>query len=176
MAEDYEVGYGKPPEQTRFKKGQSGNPKGRAKGTRNFSTDVKSTLNAEVRVTRDGRPHKISTQEALLLRLREKALSGDARTLDRMIALAQTYNNGELAQTYQSSADDLFLLDILKSRILSGAAGPARTTKKSETAPEKSDSRPGDDNVISHGIDRSRAPKKRSGNVPRRRLNIEKKG
>lgn len=31
----YEVGYGKPPEATRFKPGKSGNPKGRPKGSRN---------------------------------------------------------------------------------------------------------------------------------------------
>ncbi len=32
---DYAVGFGKPPEATRFKKGSSGNPKGRPKGSRN---------------------------------------------------------------------------------------------------------------------------------------------
>jgi len=31
----YEVGYGKPPKQTRFAAGKSGNPKGRPKGAKN---------------------------------------------------------------------------------------------------------------------------------------------
>ncbi|MGJ3627161.1 DUF5681 domain-containing protein [Sphingomonas sp. MMS24-JH45] len=32
----YEVGYGKPPIHARFQKGQSGNPKGRKKGSKNL--------------------------------------------------------------------------------------------------------------------------------------------
>ena len=94
---DYEVGYGKPPEQSRFKPGQSGNPKGRPKGVRNFKTDVQTTLKAPVKVIRGGKPRNVSTQEASLLRLREKALGGDARALDRLLGFAQAYNNEELS-------------------------------------------------------------------------------
>jgi len=35
---DYEVGYGQPPHHTRFKKGQSGNPRGRPCGSNNLKT------------------------------------------------------------------------------------------------------------------------------------------
>ena len=80
----------------RFKSGQSGYPKGRPKGVRNFKTDVKATLKAPVKLTRDGKPRKVSTQEAMLLRLREKALSGDPRARSAVYRLAQTYNNEEL--------------------------------------------------------------------------------
>lgn len=43
---DYEVGYGKPPAETQFRKGQSGNPGGRPKGARNRTNSVPA-LNEE---------------------------------------------------------------------------------------------------------------------------------
>jgi Family of unknown function (DUF5681) len=45
---DYEVGYGKPPRHTRFKKGQSGNPRGRPNGSKNLSTLLSETLSEPV--------------------------------------------------------------------------------------------------------------------------------
>jgi len=98
MGKDYEVGYGKPPKETRFKKGQSGNPKGRPRGSRNFKTDLLDTLKAPVQLKEKGRPKTVSTQQAALLRLREKALGGDARALDRLIDLARIHNDEDMAE------------------------------------------------------------------------------
>ena len=98
MKREYNVGYGKPPTHSRFRTGQSGNPKGRPKGSRNFSTDVKATLEEPIRVTHHGKSKTVSTQRAALLRLREKALSGDARALDRLVELARFYNDEEMAE------------------------------------------------------------------------------
>jgi hypothetical protein len=119
-----EVGYRSPPRGRRFKPGQSGNPKGRPRGSRNFWTDLKSTLDKPVRLKEDGKARKISTQEAALLRLREKALGGDPRALDRLIHLAQTHNNVEATIGGSLSAEDTQVLAIFAQRVLSGAAGP----------------------------------------------------
>ena len=124
---DYDVGYGKPPVHSRFKPGQSGNSKGRPKGVRNFKTDVQTTLKASVRVTRGGKPRNVSTQEAALLRLREKALGGDARALDRLLALAQVYNNEELTVAASLSADDAMVLEIFKARCAERGSRNARS-------------------------------------------------
>ena len=46
----YTIGYGKPPEHSRFQKGQSGNKKGRPKGARNLKTETIEELSETVTV------------------------------------------------------------------------------------------------------------------------------
>jgi hypothetical protein len=130
--DDYEVGYGKPPKHTRFKPGQSGNPKGRPKGTRNFKTDVKAMLNAPVRITRNGKPRKVSTQEAGLLCVRERALSGHAKELGLLLDLAKTFNSEELTVTSALSADDTKLLELFMQRVKSGVVAEPSGSEVSE--------------------------------------------
>lgn len=117
--EDYQVGYGRPPKHTRFKPGQSGNPKGKAKGLRNVATDVQQALNAVVRVSADGKPRKMSAQKAVIMRTVEKALRGDSRSAAQVIELMQRYNSDPpLARNAATSADDQALLDAMKNDIL----------------------------------------------------------
>ena len=89
----YEVGYRKPPQHTQFRAGRSGSRTGRRKGVRNLVTDVKRILKVPVKVKENGRSRKISTQEGALMVLREKALKGDARSLDRLLEYASRFNN-----------------------------------------------------------------------------------
>jgi hypothetical protein len=74
---NYEVGYGRPPKDTQFKKGQSGNPAGRPKGTRNFKTDLEEELQERVRITEGGKSEEVSKQRALVKRTFEKGINGD---------------------------------------------------------------------------------------------------
>lgn len=62
-ANDYEVGYGRPPVATRFKPGQSGNPKGRPKASKNLSTLVREKMQAKVPVREAGRERRMSKAE-----------------------------------------------------------------------------------------------------------------
>ena len=134
MGSDRDVGYGKPPRNSQFKRGQSGNPKGRPKGSRNFSTDLKATLEEPIRVTNHGKSQTVSTQQAALMRLREKALGGDVRALDSLIGLARLYNDDdEMAEAAtRLSATDAEILEAHDAKVLrqAGMAEPQPGTRK----------------------------------------------
>jgi hypothetical protein len=116
----YRIGFGKPPEHSRFRPGISGNPAGKRKGARNLSSDVKRALRVPVKLKDGGKSRKISTQEAALMRLREKALKGGARSLDRLLELARLFNNDPHAgSASQSSSEDEEILAAYEREILS---------------------------------------------------------
>lgn len=91
MADDYEVGFKKPPKHAQFKKGQSGNPKGRPNGTRNFKTDLREELDGKIRVQEGPQGRVISKQQALIKRLLELALKGNMRAIQILTGLIPKY-------------------------------------------------------------------------------------
>lgn len=83
----YEVGYGRPPERTRFKKGQSGHPGGRPKGNKNLKTDLIEELSEKI-VAREGdRTVRISKQRAVVKSLIAKTVKGDSRAGATLLSL-----------------------------------------------------------------------------------------
>lgn len=79
------IGYMNPPEHTRFRKGRSGNPRGRPRKREDLNTVLNRVLTRKVRVKDNDRT--IAIREALIWKLRELALQGDkqALTLQRRI-------------------------------------------------------------------------------------------
>jgi hypothetical protein len=89
MSNDDTVGYGKPPRRTQFKKGQSGNPTGRAKGSKNLPTLLMKTLNELVAVTENGQRRKISKLEAMMKQLVNKAAAGEPKATQLLLNMIQ---------------------------------------------------------------------------------------
>lgn len=86
--ESEETGYCKPPARQRFK--QSGNPKGRPKGSKNRKTIVAEIANEVHNVGRDGQRH--STLYLVLRQLRNMALEGkNGRAFEEYYRLLQAY-------------------------------------------------------------------------------------
>ena len=69
--------YRKPPLDTRFKKGQSGNPHGRPK--KNLPGLLVAALNEPVFVTTDGRRRKITKREAIVTQMVNESAKADLR-------------------------------------------------------------------------------------------------
>src|SRR6476469_6221586 len=70
-------GYGRPPVAGRFKKGASGNPKGRPRG-RKSSIPYDTVLGQMVTIREDGRQRSVTAAEAFILQLTRKGLAGDS--------------------------------------------------------------------------------------------------
>ncbi len=66
-APDYEIGYGRPPVQSRFKPGKSGNLKGRPKGRPNVRTVVEEALNQRIVIREGERTRSVSKLKGLVL-------------------------------------------------------------------------------------------------------------
>jgi hypothetical protein len=106
--DEYTIGYGKPPVETRFVKGQSGNAKGRPKGKRNHATILQSALNERVTVTEKGKRKQITKLEAVFKQVVNKAVTGDlasVKVLIPMLSLLQGLNDERSTKISNSEAD-----------------------------------------------------------------------
>jgi hypothetical protein len=76
-----EVGYRRPPVSGQFKKGASGNPKGRPKGSKNFLTLLEKELAQKIVVNENGKKRSITRLQAMVKRMVAGALQGDHKAL-----------------------------------------------------------------------------------------------
>jgi hypothetical protein len=86
---EYEVGYRKPPKQTRFKKGTSGNPAGRPRGSKNINTLLSEEFQRRVAVREGGRPKEMTKLQAAVTQFVNKLVSGDPRFTPLLFRLAE---------------------------------------------------------------------------------------
>jgi hypothetical protein len=93
--DSYKVGFGKPPKHTQFRKGRSGNPNGRPKGSKNFYALIRKILEAKVIVKSPGGTRSMTKLDAALTQLANKALSGDLKALREVLRLAEKVQEQE---------------------------------------------------------------------------------
>ncbi|MGH6877447.1 MAG: DUF5681 domain-containing protein [Rhizomicrobium sp.] len=80
------VGYGRPPKNHCWKKGQSGNPKGRPPGHRNLSSALTAILHERVSLAVAGEEREMTRLEAVTRRLVDEAVDGDPRLMQQLLA------------------------------------------------------------------------------------------
>lgn len=86
---DYPVGKGRPPVNTRFQPGQSGNPKGRKKSRPSVHEQVSAVLQRKIPLTEHGATRMVSVQEGMLLAIGQKALRGDLKAAAFLLNLRE---------------------------------------------------------------------------------------
>lgn len=97
MSKEYEVGKGKPPKSTQFKKGKSGNPKGRPKGSFNLQTIVNKVLNEKVEIMMNGRKRTVTMIEAVFSQ-QLKMAAKDPKAFRDIMQVAYKVNEKQLGE------------------------------------------------------------------------------
>jgi hypothetical protein len=125
---DYQIGKGKPPKHTRYRPGQSGNPSGRRKGSQNLKTALRKILMMPVRIKQTGRVKKVSTQQAVLLALRNNALKNDRWAVQHLLELADRHNNEapETLSHRDMPSGDRAILDRYEAEVVARALAKAK--------------------------------------------------
>ncbi len=90
----HEVGYGKPPKATRFRKGRSGNPKGRQSGDENLLSVFKRMATKRIKIREGDKSRTITMADAIILQNYKAALQKDQIAMSNIIRLAE--DSGEL--------------------------------------------------------------------------------
>ena len=95
---DGQVGYKRPPAKYQFRKGQSGNPRGRWKGQRNLPAVLAEVLDQTVPVKQGNKSERMSKGEALIKMLMSMAHRGDRRAINALLNITEKIGRIENTQ------------------------------------------------------------------------------
>jgi hypothetical protein len=140
---DFQIGYGKPPKQTRFKPGQSGNPRGRPSGTRNLKTDLAEELAERIAISEGGRRQEVSKQRGMLKQLMAKALKGDVRAANTVLGLVERLLDVRAdADTALTAQDQAIISDFMRRHAFAEQAlAKTDSSDRSKATSEETDTR-----------------------------------
>jgi hypothetical protein len=99
------VGYANPPHATRFKPGQSGNPKGRPKGSKNLAAEIEKEERKRISITEDGKRRRITKKQAIAIQLVNGAVVGDPKVTPLYLKEAGRQDNEPQTGTTQDVLD-----------------------------------------------------------------------
>jgi len=85
----YRTGYARPPMATRFRPGQSGNPRGRRKGIKNVATMMRKEFLEKIPIRVDGKLFRVTKMEAVIKRVAADAINGNPKAAGMIIAMGQ---------------------------------------------------------------------------------------
>lgn len=106
----YVVGYCRPPVNTRFRAGRSGNPRGRPASAKGLKTIVREAVQEKVRVKLGARHVNRTKLEVTIQQLANNAARGDLKATEALIRLCQNVLTDEDTQRNEEPLTDTELL------------------------------------------------------------------
>lgn len=105
-------GYKDPPKETQFKKGVSGNPKGRPKGSRNTLKILEEVLEQKIQILQDGKQIFISKKNAMLLQLVNSAVKGNLKAISALMPFMLNLDEQTAKEEEELSLEDKEILEM----------------------------------------------------------------
>lgn len=138
-------GYKNPPKHTRWKKGQSGNPSGKATKSASIEAKLKKLAAKEIVVTENGMPVSMTKDEAMLVAVLMKAMKGDMAAVK---FVTETLSSGETTSVQNPTlkvtpadlkvlkhrADWIGILEEARAQVVKDQDDAARTGENSDEA------------------------------------------
>jgi hypothetical protein len=121
--DDDKVGYGRPPKKSQFRKGQSGNPSGKAKAPKRSEVDdiaesVKRALSRQHEVTQNNRTRKMRKTDILGEQIVNAALGKNVAMAKLVIDLERRANEARRAQPQEDfNQEEALIFDDLLKRL-----------------------------------------------------------
>jgi hypothetical protein len=106
---DDSTGYGRPPKASRFKKGQSGNPRGRRKGSKSVESVFAKALRERVTVVEKGKRRSITKLEAAFTQIANRSAAGDERFVSKLLNNLKLIEKATLPE--EKSSDSMSTAD-----------------------------------------------------------------
>ncbi len=131
-----EIGYKQPPKATQFKPGQSGNRKGRPKGSKNLQTVMTEELSTLVPITENGRHKKVPKSQVMIKQLANKAAAGDHKATQLLLTHLlrideQNRSSGGSPLPEVLAPEDQLVLDSIINRIRNSEPSVIETVPES---------------------------------------------
>jgi hypothetical protein len=106
----YVVGYGKPPQHSRFQKGRSGNPSGRPRseilGATSLAQLLQAALDETVLVPKGRRRRRVTKREAIVANLVDRALQSDPRAIRLLFDTLPKTQHASFASSTRDDGED----------------------------------------------------------------------
>ena len=115
---DYEVGYKRPPKETRFKKGNNANPRGRPRGSKNLATLLEEALNTQVETFEDGTRRRRTKRDVVIAQLVDQSANADLRATKLLLDMLHKLERAPASAAETTSSNpEIDIYELLRTKL-----------------------------------------------------------